>query len=554
MKRGLTAFGLGAGLGILTLAIEVRLGNFRINPDTAATYGLLSGGLLAIVACLTRLGSARLAIVAMALLGAIEALYFTSTSWLRGEPWWTARSLAVELGIVCAIAGAALGVTRLVSRVPRRPQPGRFGPIGGAAMLIALVTVVAATWPRLPADPVRSRTGPNLVLIVLDGVRRDHVGLYGYPRATTPTLDALAPRARVYDAYAASSHTGGAIDRLLRPRALANRVIEHRTVQANLRSAGYVTAAFTDNPNLTLRSRSMRGFDRIERSVGLWRQVFRRTILGLLIEWLDAGDDMALVDKTIAWARAQRGPVFLYVHLMDSHAPFTDPPIDGRERPGRRIVFPVSGMTLTRDEADDIVARYDSGVRRADEQAGRLLADVSKWGRPFVAIVTSDHGESLGESGRWFHGGSLAPELLGVPLLVAGEGVTSGRVTAPVGHASIVRTLLDIASVACDECSGSDLRTSTGDSVIEGGLAAESGHGQDLSYRIAGGYKLVLNRSNGRVRLYDLRNDPLEQRDVAHLRADVVAALRKGLDAQRYDAPSLTPEELDRLRSLGYVR
>jgi arylsulfatase A-like enzyme len=78
-------------------------------------------------------------------------------------------------------------------------------------------------------------------------------------------------------------------------------------------------------------------------------------------------------------------------------------------------------MDMTPEEAEDVVARYEAGVRSADAVAGRLVTALTSRGRPTLAAVTSDHGESLGESGRWFHGGTLAPELLAVPFLLAGR-------------------------------------------------------------------------------------------------------------------------------------
>jgi arylsulfatase A-like enzyme len=383
--------------------------------------------------------------------------------------------------------------------------------------------------------------------VVIDSSRRDHVGLYGYARGTTPALDALSARARVYeDAYSRSSWTVPSMAQMLnlrRPKEAARR--PSATLARLLADRGYVTACFTDNPHLARGSRLVRDFDRVERSVGSWRWMFVRTVLGEVLERLFPGDDRVLVETADRWARSQIGPIFLYVHLMDDHTPYRSPPIDGLRRKGRRIEFPFTGMTMTPAEAEDIVARYDGGLRSADAQVGRLLSAAADWGRPFLAIVTADHGESLGEEGRWFHGGSLAPELLAVPLLVLGEGVDPGRVRNAVGHTSVIPTLLAAAGAPVPDAVA-DLRSGNGVEMVEGALPP------NLSYRITGGFKVVLDRRDGSRRLFSLRDDSREVRDLAAERPALVADLAAGLAAPRQGSKRCAKPR-ERLRGLGYV-
>jgi len=230
---------------------------------------------------------------------------------------------------------------------------------------------------------------------------------------------------------------------------------------------------------------------------------------------------------------------------MDDHTPYRSRPIDGLRRKGRRIEFPFTGMPMTPAEAEDIVARYDGGLRSADLQAGRLLAAAAGWGRPFLAIVTADHGESLGEEGRWFHGGSLAPELLAVPLLALGEGVEPGRVRGPAGHASIFPTLLAAAGAAPAPAVG-DLRTGDGVEIVEGALPPY------LSYRITRGFKVVVDHRDGRRSLFSLRDDAREIRDLAAEKPDLTGVMAAGpADPEHPSKPS--PEQVERLRALGYL-
>jgi hypothetical protein len=157
--------------------------------------------------------------------------------------------------------------------------------------------------------------------------------------------------------------------------------------------------------------------------------------------------------------------------------------------------------------------------------------------------VTADHGESLGEHGRWFHGGSLAPELLAVPLIVTGTGVTTGRTAAPVGHEAIRTTLL--AAGGAVDGGVADLRTGSGLGMVEGGLPP------DLAYRVSGSFQVLVDGTRGSRHLFRL-DDVTQERDLANERPEMAAILAEGL------VPGVTPhaplaEVRERLRAIGYV-
>jgi arylsulfatase A-like enzyme len=412
----------------------------------------------------------------------------------------------------------------------------------GALTLMAGAVVVGATATHPGNDVARRGSGPDLVLVVLDSMRADRFSTVP-PHPATPELSRLAAAGRVYtSAWAASSWTVPSVARLLSLTAGADTP----DLPARLAARGYRTAAFTDNPHLSRSAPLMGGFDRVERSVPRWRSVVLGTALGELLERLLPGSDQRLATKAIAWAERQTGPFFLFAHLMDSHTPYRFPPLDGKRHSGRRIEFPLSDMPLTSEEADSIRARYDGGVRSADAQAGRLIAGVAARGRPFLAIVTSDHGESLGESRRWFHGKTLAPELLAVPLVLAGAGVEPGTADTPVGHATIAPTLLAAASARRDGGAGPDLRRDTAPMVVEGALPPR------FAYRTDGRYKVLVDFQTGRRLLYDRLFDPAERRDIAGVEPSLVDALASGL-APPGAAHVSAPEHAERLRALGYI-
>jgi hypothetical protein len=355
-------------------------------------------------------------------------------------------------------------------------------------------------------------------------------------------MDAMVTEARVFEeAYSASSWTAPSVNWYLSADASEGNRLQDRLV-----AAGYTTACFTDNPHLGRTSGLTAGFDRVGRSVGDWRGLLHGTVLGKAIQRISPGNDRILTDRALAWATAVDGPLFLYVHLMDSHAPYDSPPIDGIERPGRKIEFPKTGMKISAVEVDDIIARFDGGIRSADAQAGRLVSAARSWGRPFVVLVTSDHGESLGEGNRWYHGKSLAPELLAVPLLVIGEDVESGRVRIPVGFSSITKTFLAAAEIACSDCPGSDLRTSDGDGVAQGVLPPHA------RFVISDGHKLLVDERQAVPSLFDMAADPGETLDIASEHPDLVARLFELLPGHR-ELPEPAAEDIERLKALGYL-
>ncbi len=545
-ERALIAYAVGALLACAAYVAEVGLTGADGRIGAGIVYSLL-GGALASAARVTLVRplpapAARIgALFVVSAFGALHLLSFANTRLLAGTHYLSPESLALDALVLGSVFFAA---RRLALSSRLQVVRIRWGtPISGLGgmLLLAGAGSLVFVWPRAEPDPSRRGDGPNLLLLVLDSVRSDHLGLHGYPPPTTPQLDRLALDARVFErAYSASSWTVPSVATLLAgPN--GERLAE------TLAKSGYVSACFTDNPHLSSGAELLQGFDHVERSVGRGRDLLRGTALGNVIERLDPGDDKGLVNRAVTWAGERKGPVFLYAHLMDAHTPYRHAPIDGRKRAGRRIEFPVSGMPMTAGEAEDVVARYDGGIRSAATEAARLITAAKGWGRPFLAIVTSDHGESLGEMGRWFHGGSLAPELLAIPILLLGDGVSAERVPGPVGHAQIPSTFLAAAGTDCAACASSDLRRIRASQVVEGGLPPY------LRYRVVWPYKVTVDSRDGNGRLFDRSLDSLEHEDLARRRPKLLETLARGLD-RAWDRAVPLSEGTDRLRALGYVQ
>ena len=547
MARALIASFLGSMLAIAGLVVERLLLGTPIQAGAFGVYAVCGGVAAASTRSLAELwksgyGARAACLATLSAMACLHLAYFANVKLLPAEPYWTPLSLSADLVLV----GLVLGVASWLLRSPRaqalRIRFGRVAAAGGLLTLALGLGAVALEWPRSAVPISRRGDGPNLLLVVLDSARRDHLGLYGYGRPTSPEIDRWSTRARVFtEAFSASSWTVPSVATLMQSKGPGGPVARR------LAALGYASACFTDNPHLHAQSRLLAGFDHVQRSVGTWRALLRGTVLGETIERIDSGDDERLVASALRWATAQKSPVFLYVHLMDSHTPYRRSPIDGRKRGGRHVEFPSTGMALSAEEAEDIAARYDGGIRSSDRAAAALLEAVGGWGRPWLAIVTADHGESLGEDGRWFHGGSLAPELLGVPLLVEGTTVAPGRVDGVVGQSAVPATLLAAAGLE-PEPGAFDLRRVERPGVAEGGLPPR------LLYRVAGDYKLVFDADERRARLFNRRLDPSERRDLAALEPQRTAALLAEVPGHEPKAVvAIPPEEVERLKALGYV-
>lgn len=436
---------MGFAIGVVGLAIEGVTNGSRLAPEAVAAYGLLggltAGAAHALVGLWRHMTAARVAaLAASAQIMALQLGYAVNVRLLPGENYMSPKSLCADFLVLAFIVALVLvGGTSRFAHAARGALGGTTALVG-AGLLVTSVVGLAATSPSPSKAKGRVGSGPDLLLVVMDSVRRDRMGAYGHGRPTSPNFDALAAEGRLFeDTQAAGSWTVPSVRVLLR-RDGRNR----QSLIERLAARGYVTACFTDNPHLVQGSEILRGFDHVDRSVGSWRRLFNGTLVSHLVERFDQGSDDELVRRALKWTATQRGPFFLYVHLMDSHTPYRFPAIDGRKRPGRRIEFPVSFMRLTPEEADEIRARYEGGIRSADAALGHLLEGLRQRSH-LVAVVTADHGENLGEGGLWFHGSEPTPERMAVPLLVIGAGLQRTNVRAPVGFEAIATALLAAA-------------------------------------------------------------------------------------------------------------
>ena len=412
---------------------------------------------------------------------------------------------------------------------------------------------------------------PSIVVVTIDTLRADRLGCYGYFGATSPHLDALAREALVFEdalspvATTLPSHV--ALWTSLHPEE-TGVVHNHVNVAGRgpgrvrffaemLRELGYRTGAFVSATPLKRWTGIDAGFE----SFGEPR----------------AHECSAAVTtrRALAWLReAGDGPLFLWVHYYDPHAP-RDPPAALVERfagdPRLPAWLAERGIP---DEPDvrSLHERYDAEVFATDLELGRLLDALrasGRWERTAIAVL-ADHGEGLGQHGTRGHGGVFR-EQLAVPFVLklpAAAGLAPGRLRATVSTLDLVPTLvgaLDLPLAAADraQLAGRDVLAAPGAGDVLGSQTAEEGEGAEVRALVTERWSLH-QPAAGAATLFDRAADPHELEDVAAARPEVLGELQELLRARLAEqapgarrlelAPVEAPGSLEELRKLGYVR
>ncbi len=430
--------------------------------------------------------------------------------------------------------------------------------------------------PEVVATVGRDRAA-SVLLVSLDTLRADRLSSYGYQRPTSPRLDAwAAERATLFrHAVAAAPWTLPSHVSMLTGLEAIRHGVNHdvggagndvgavpnsglETLAEILREAGYATAAFTGGAYMHPKYGFAQGFDRY----AYWpdRARARRE--------MEAG-----VDRALEWMTAEKDvPSFFFLHTYAVHDPYAarqpffdqlapeltaprgeialeSPPNDPSRgfRQLNRLVLrspdlPGGKRLLTEDDRELIDAFYDSGVAYADAQMGRLFNGLAKLGldRDILVVVTSDHGEALGEGGDAGHV-SLRDHTLLVPLMIAlpdGRRSESGVIEDQVRSIDLVPTILDYLGfevpTAVDGASLLPLIDGAPSMVSPEAWSYSAAACFGLSLRYGDRLKYVFDNTawppgGGGEELYDLRRDPAEEVDMAAEGGPRLEALRARL-------------------------
>ncbi len=324
-----------------------------------------------------------------------------------------------------------------------------------------------------PAEPGL----PNVLLVVVDTLRADHLSSYGYSRPTSPTLDRISREGVLFEnAIAPSSWSPPSHASLL----LGRRVSEHKvdgmeplldtkypSLAEEMALSGYVTGGFSANLLwVTTRSGFARGFIHYEDYFTNVTDMINRTVFGkeMLNRLVSATGYRNLPGRKAArdinlsllsWLdnRGKR-PFFAFLNYFDAHAPYISPaPFHTRFMTAEQRVeakgydfFPEQSKEPPRPKLAE--AAYDGAIAYLDAQLDELLKELDARGilDNTILIITSDHGESFGERHLFGHGHSLSLELIRVPLIIRYPGqVPAGvRVASPVGLRAVATTIADL--------------------------------------------------------------------------------------------------------------
>lgn len=469
-----------------------------------------------------------------------------------------------------------------------------------SAMLAALY-LSCGCWDRGSGDEGGVFRRPNVLLIVVDTLRADHLSTYGYFRRTSPNLDLLAEDALVFEhAFTVMNHTLPAHVSLMTgvdPTAhgvLSNRwgyvFGKYRTLAERLREHGYTTAAFVSGLPLRSASGVNKGFEVYEDTRDASGELKTRT----------PGEQTTR--RALRWLATVRDrPFFLFVHYFDTHPPYVDPEasqaafrvdagllayLESVGTAGLDVdaVSP-TGVHLNgrRAPLPELVNAYDNQVRRVDGLIAQLLAELERMalGDETLLVVTSDHGEGLGQHGYYHHGFYLYEEQLRIPLIVRppkGVAWKPGRVRATVSLLDVPLSILALVGAPADGVfHGQPLplqpdspagaprwvvaqrrHYSSGDQAQYGRFSA------DTSLHVLRGDEELkyLRTGDGAEELYDLAADPGERHNLARdhpeqcrrLAARLDAALA-GLasDAQPAERTEVDARTEELLEELGYL-
>ena len=464
----------------------------------------------------------------------------------------------------------------------------RTGRAGMSALGLALVAACASALPSITARPVRPAPARaeggaelhgdaapsfNILLVVLDGVRADRLPPTVNRQARTPALDAFSRSSYVFTRaiassdYSLSSHasllTGqlpsehGAHpflsgDRWSRIHAPMKASVP--TIAQRLRAAGFQTLGVSSNYVFLGRWTGLqKGFDRFDDSP---KRVFRSSplapiALGLLADWFGPPFQPLQPYRPAREIQLQlqdllsrgRSPFFAFINLMDAHEP----------RVPRTPRSPLSPMAAR-------VRSYDDALEYLDAELGELLDWMNSKGllETTCVVMTSDHGEFLGEGGLWGHGLGVAQTMLHVPLLIRPPGGLRAGATVdiPFGLHEVMPLILSWSP----DGRPPEARPKEPVLLAETWTFPGGGPTEGLPDQRAfffGDLKLVAGRS-GERRLFDLRLDPSELVDRwgsldVELRDRFETAVRRPAAARPEPQGTPDAEAIERMRSLGYL-
>lgn len=458
------------------------------------------------------------------------------------------------------------------------------------ALAVLLLLASSCEGATTPAAPKKKDKGPpNVLVLLVDTLRPDHLGAYGYDRPTTPNLDAFAKSGFVFkNAYSTAAWTKPAVaslftglgvqsHRVVDPSSALSRKVP--TMAGWFRAQGYETFYINGgNENVTPMFGLTEGFDSLMKTP---HAALSDAVNQVFFQHL---------------GKLKKERFFAVLHYMDAHLPYHPNPqretfLEGKKPAsplgppeklvGTAVYAAMGEGGLADADRDYLTALYDGQVRHFDEELGRLLRAFAKakLDDNTIIVVVSDHGEEFGEHGGFEHGHSLHNEVVRIPLIIGGPGIAPGTAGGLVSLADVAPTLLSLAGLQPPD-SPIDGRSVAGLMRGEAGEAGRASlvmsgtlYGPERHGLLAEGHKLVVHTADtkhkwkprrpvgeGSVTLFEQASDAAEKQDLSAQSTRLTTKLRAQLDAALGKAPAVAPGRVQfsdsvraRLKALGYA-
>lgn len=518
---------IGAVAGIAEVVVRMSSGSSAVTRhyllEAAVLYtgaGVLFGLVLWLIAIVLRKGStpneahtaSLLAFFCFLMVGGYVNLYHLPQATNRGSLIVTGLILVGSVGVGFALHG-------ILRAMHAAGLGGRLGVLGRRRFLWpAVIFGVMALWllsflPPGKGSSTKAGSGTgrrrNVVLIVVDALRPDHMSLYGYSRETTPRIDSWAREGVVFEnAMVHAPWTKPSTATLLTSLYPSTHGVNPMasalpdavdSLPEILRRNGFRTAIFSANHFITPSFGFGRG---VEFFYSSRPPRLAQLMLGHILEQLGSRIRVigALVDlleqteKALVGGGAPEGgldaegltrafwswldevetagePFFAYMHYMEPHAPYSPPPHFDQSFMPKRLAgaaqvtdFPDfegflpfdPGPEVSADSLENMIALYDGEILCADHWIGRLFHDLKlrDLRENTLVLLTADHGEEFYDHRGWGHGHSLFQELLHVPLIMSGAGLAPGagrRFPHIVRHVDLLPTILEVCGLSAPE-------------------------------------------------------------------------------------------------------
>ena len=528
---------------------------------------------------------------------------------------WRIALLGVGVGLYALIKEAVRGFSRAENGVRKNNV------IVGLLFTLIFWSVNQFYW-NAKLDPTvqeeySGQDKTNIIFIVIDALRADHLGIYGYCRNTTPNIDGYSSRGTLFtNALTQSSWTKPSVASYFTSRYTGMTTIEEYeascpselTMMAELlKEREYYTRGVVANVNLSQRYNYHQGFDDYLFAAGHGQKkllIPPRLLLykvRIIEEWcyryglVDGnslyGDAHTVNRAVIPWLKRNSGKnYFLYTHYMEPHYPYY--PRKPRYSIGSKFTYedmlklkalrsPEFKGTLSNEMISKAINRYDDEIAEADRKIGKLFREFDKLGiwDNTIVILTSDHGEEFLDHGKADHGNSMYHELISVPLLIfLPDGTGKGLVLKErVELLDLLPTIYDYLQFEPPVFYGKSLLplisnpedTSWDEQLYFGEVKPIRGEkaADNISAVIKENYKLIKNTFQDSVNyeLYDLAVDPAEKNNITEEELEIVTEMTAIMDSlynycqanavmPEETGKELTPEQMEQLRALGYTK